>query len=417
MIDRKLILLLVLSLFLLKVAAVEPYDPNDDKNKLIAKNTSIPVGFTQSMDSMFHVWSKSKIINTNCVSKPNPATTEEQYKKRLSKLPHIIEMPYNPAVKTFIELYTVSRRNQMEYLLGLSNYYYPIFEHELAKQGLPLELKHLPIIESSLNPTAVSRAGATGIWQFMLATGKMYGLEVNSLVDERRDPVKSSAVAAKYLKELYAIYSDWNLALAAYNCGPGNVNKAINRSGGKRDFWEIYNFLPAETRSYIPIFIAANYAMTYSKEHNLCPATVEMPSMVDTIMINERMHLKQIAEVLDYPIEQLRLLNPQYFKDIIPGDIKGYPLVLPQKLISHFIVREDAIKAYQDSILIARRDEIDAKTLNVAQVKPKSRVHVVRKGDNLSTIARRYKTTVVKIKRANGLKSNTIRPGQRLKIV
>ncbi len=387
----------------------------DQKDPTVGDRAFLSVDYVQSLDSMLEIWSKSKIVNPNCDKRPNPLTNEEQYKERLRNLPHVIEMPYNSAVKNFIELYTVKGRSQMEYLLGLSKYYFPVFEHELGKMGLPLELKYLPIIESALNPTAVSRAGATGIWQFMLATGRMYGLEVNSLVDERRDPIKSSHVAAKYLKELHSIYNDWNLALAAYNCGPGNVNKAIARSGGKRDFWEIYSFLPAETRSYVPIFIAANYAMSYAEEHHLCPAEVDMPVLTDTVIVSERIHFRQIADVLDYPIEKIRLLNPQFFKDIIPGDIKAYPIVLPQKQISQFIAKTDEIRNYQNSELIARRDEVEVKQVAKQQTAT-TRTHVVRKGQNLSVIARQYRTTVNKIKRANGLKSNTIRAGQRLRI-
>ena len=191
----------------------------------------------------------------------------------------------------------------------------------MEAEKIPLELKYLPIIESALNPKAVSRAGATGIWQFMLASGRMYDLEVTTLVDERMDPVKSSKAAARFLKELYNIYSDWHLAIAAYNCGPGNVNKAIRRAGGQQDFWKIYSYLPAETRSYVPIFIAANYMMNYAEEHNLCPAQIRIPALTDTIMVNQRVHLEQIAGVLNIPLDEVKLLNPQYRRDVVPGDI------------------------------------------------------------------------------------------------
>ncbi len=386
--------------------------------------TVVPDEFTSSLDYLLHNWAVDKNEPSDCKPRPNPLTSDEVYKERLKKLPHVIEMPYNSAVKSFIEIYTQQRRKQVEYLLGLSDYYFPIFEAALEKENLPLELKYLPIIESALNPRAVSRVGATGIWQFMIATGKMYGLEVTSLVDERMDPVKSSLVAAKFLKELYSIYSDWHLAIAAYNCGPGNVNKAIRRADGKRDFWSIYPYLPSETRSYVPIFIAANYVMSYSDEHYICPAKVRIPVLTDTIMLNKRVHLEQISAVLNVPIDELRLLNPQYRRDIIPGDIKPYPLCLPHNLANHFIDKQEDIMLYKAATLVDnRRDEVEVAQVTRTQA-PKSKTstrtkftyHTVKKGQNLGSIAKRYKTTVGKIQRANGMRSTKIRAGQRLKI-
>lgn len=394
---------------------------DDDEDEDPDSTTVIPDDFTSSLDFLLHNWAVDKNITSNCKSKPNPFTSEAQYRERLKKLPYVIEMPYNSSVQSFIDIYTQKSRRQVEYLLGLSEYYFPIFEEALEAASLPLELKYLPIIESALNPKAISRVGATGMWQFMIGTGRMYGLEVNTLVDERMDPVKSSKVATEYLKELYSIFSDWHLAIAAYNCGPGNVNKAIRRAGGKRDFWAIYPYLPAETRAYVPIFIAANYVMNYSDEHYLCPAKIRIPVLTDTIMLNRRVHMEQISAVLNIPMDELRLLNPQYRRDIIPGDIKPYPVCLPHNYANLFIDRRNEIYAYKASTLVDnRRDEVEIPkpVYTAPKNKPKSKFtyHTVRKGQNLGSIADRYNTTVTKIKKANGLKSTKIKTGQRLKI-
>ena len=219
------------------------------------------------------------VVDTSCLkSSVNIDYPDSVYIRKLSQLPTIIEMPYNSVVRRYIDMYVQKRRALVENLLGLSTYYMPIFEAALEREGLPLELKYLPIIESALRPDATSRAGAAGLWQFMVRTGKSMGLEVNSLVDERRDPIKSSAMAARYLKDLYGIYHDWALAIASYNCGPGNVSKAIRRSGGKTDYWEIYPYLPRETRGYVPAFIAVNYVMNYYGDHNICPVLTRRPS-------------------------------------------------------------------------------------------------------------------------------------------
>jgi membrane-bound lytic murein transglycosylase D len=249
--------------------------------------------------------------------------------------------------EAYIGVYTKNRRGQMEVMLGLTDYYFPIFEEVLDQYGLPLELRYLPVIESALNPRAVSRAKATGIWQFMFGTARMYNLTMNSLVDERRDPLASSHAAARYLRDLHGIYNDWTLALAAYNCGPGNVNKAIRRAGGSRNYWAIYNYLPRETRGYVPAFVAATYAMHYYDEHKLVPLAVDFPVYTDTIMIHQEMHLMQISEVLDIPVEMLRDMNPQYLSDIIPARDRSYSLRLPVDYSSRFIDNIDTIYAHR----------------------------------------------------------------------
>ena len=382
----------------------------------------VPEDFSGSLDHLLHSWAVDKDTPPDCWSQANPPTTDEQYRERLAKLPHEIEMPFNEEVKSFIEIYTRKNRREVEYMLGMSRHYFPIFEEALEKEQLPLELKILPIIESALNPTAVSRSGATGLWQFLIGTGKMYGLEVNTLVDERMNPVASSKAAVQYLKELYSIYSDWHLVIAAYNCGPGSINKAIRRAGGKPDFWAIYPYLPVQTRAYVPIFIAANYTLNYAAQHNLCPVKVRIPALTDTIMINTRMHFEQISAILKLPVEELRLLNPQYRRNIIPGDIKPYPLCLPQNYAGLMIDKKDEILAYRADILINnRRAEIEqvkptttAKTSE--QKKEQSTLHKVKRGQTLGGIAEKYNVSVSNLKKWNNLGNSKIKTGQVLKI-
>ncbi len=269
---------------------------------------------------------------------------------RLSKLPTVIDMPYNSIVRSYIERYTRRGRDQVAALLGLSLYYMPIFEQALEAEGLPLELKYLPVIESALDPNATSKHGAAGLWQFMVGTGKGLGLEVNSMVDERRDPYKSSEKAAKYLKDLYNSYGDWSLAIAAYNCGPGAVNKALRRAGGTpdtQDYWSIYYYLSPETRGYVPMFIAANYVMNYYDKHNIGPVLPTKPLVMDTVHVAERIHFDQISHVLDIPVEELRVLNPQFRADIIPGNNeRSYTLILPSRQVQAYLMSEEEIRDY-----------------------------------------------------------------------
>lgn len=290
----------------------------------------------------------------------DPGATDDEIRSRLAALPTVIEMPYNPIVKQYIERFTKKGRKQVSALLGLSQYYIPIFEQGLEEAGLPLELKYLPIIESGLDPTATSRHGAAGLWQFIIGTAKGYDMEVNSLVDERRDPYISTEKACKLLKDLYSTYGDWSLAIAAYNCGPGTVNKALNRSGalpGTHDFWDIYYYLPEETRGYVPMFIAANYVMTYYPEHGISPVLATKPLVTDTIHLSDRVHFNQIAAVLDIPVEELRILNPQFRADIIPASADHtYNLILPSQQTHAFIVSRDQIMDYEKEKYARRLD-------------------------------------------------------------
>lgn len=282
----------------------------------------------------------------------------DEYIRRLRRMPVVMEMPYNDVVRKYIDQYTNRMRRSVSVMLGAQNFYNPIFEEALEAEGCPLELRYLPIIESAYNPSATSPVGAAGLWQFMPSTGKSYGLEINSLVDERRDPIKSTKAAAKYLKYLYSYYGDWSLVIAAYNCGPGNVNKAIQRSGGVKDYWTIYNHLPKETRGYVPAFIAANYAMTYYCEHGIEPMQAKLPAETDTIMVSRDLHFKQVADLCDVSIDQIKELNPQYRQQVIPGYWKPCTLRLPNEAISKFIACGDSIYAYQASQLLPRRSTV-----------------------------------------------------------
>ena len=341
------------------------------------------------------------------------------YKARLQALPFIVEMPYNSVVRAFILRYVQRSPKQLARIQRKAAYYFPIFYDALGRNGLPYELCYLPVIESALNPQAHSRAGAAGLWQFMPSTGRLYGLEINSLVDERMDVLKSTEAACRFLTSMYSVYHDWNLVIAAYNCGSGNVNKAIRRAGGKRDFWSIYPFLPRETRNYVPIFIAANYAMNYGEEHGICRAPVEKAMLTDTICTTKRLHLQQVSDNLGIKMEELRRLNPQYSRDILPGG-KEYTLCLPAEKVGLFIDRQDTILAYKaDSLINNRRAEIDmAKVTSITGAYRVNGVtyYTIKNGDSLSTIAKKFHCTVKQLKQWNGLTNDNIRAGKKLKI-
>ena len=363
-------------------------------------------------------------------NRPDVATTDAELIERLQAIPTTIEMPFNSVVRQYIDMYTGRKRSLVESMLGMSLYYMPIFEQAIEKEGIPIELKYLPVIESAMNPDAVSRAGAVGLWQIMLPTARGLGLEINTLVDERRDPVRSSEAAARYLRELYDIYKDWSLAIAAYNCGPGNVNKALRRAGddARKDFWAIYPYLPRETRGYVPCFIAATYVMNYYNKHNISPALAKKPIVTDSVHVNRRVHFQQIADILKLPVEQLQVLNPQYRKQEIPGTPdRPWPLVLPANQTYAYIMSEDAIAAH-NADLYARRDVVEPATGMEARpatvdgqegewvVTEDVKWHKVRHNETMASIAKRYGVSLKSLKRWNG---NIRKPrrGQSVKIV
>ena len=340
------------------------------------------------------------------------------YKARLQSLPFVIEMPYNSVVRAFILRYVQRNPKMLARIQRKAEFYFPLFYDALGRNGLPYELCYLPVIESALNPQAHSPAGAAGLWQFMPSTGRLYGLEINSLVDERMDPIRSTEAACLFLKSLYNTFGDWTLALAAYNCGPGNVNKAIHRSG-KKDFWSIYPYLPRETRSYVPIFIAAAYSINFADLHGICPEAIEMTINTDTIQTRTRQHLLQISEVLGIDLEELRRLNPQYARDVIPGG-KAYSLCLPSDRVTDYIDQLNVILNYKaDELINNRRDEIDLAqktSLNGGYTVNGVTYYKIKNGDTLGAIAKKFHVTVKQIKIWNGLKSDNIRAGATLKI-
>lgn len=432
----------------------------------------LPEGMSVSCDSLINEWMAKKYLypDTTCANPDyNPTFTTEEYQERLRRLPVVMEMPYNSVVQKFIDQYSGRLRRTVSYALGAGNFYIPIFEEALDYYGLPLELKYLPVIESALEPKAKSPAGAVGLWQFMLATGKRYDLKVNSLIDERQDPYKSSWAAARYLRDLYKIYRDWNLVIAAYNCGPTNVNKAIHRANGVRDYWTIYPYLPSETRGYVPAFIAANYIMNYYCEHNICPMKTKIPITTDTVTIMRDLHMQQVAELCNVDVEAIQALNPQYRTQLIPGSSGPMTLRLPTETLNTFIDLKDSVYNYRVDELLTRRscvevdDRLDnrsvaskrraarqqsasesssssrrsasksssRKSSRSSSSKSSSRSSrssrkskkvkssastTVRKGDTLIEIAHRNGTTVEKLKKKNKIKGNMIKPGQKLKV-
>lgn len=432
----------------------------------------LPEGMSVSCDSLINEWMAKKYLypDTTCANPDyNPTFTTEEYQERLRRLPVVMEMPYNSVVQKFIDQYSGRLRRTVSYALGAGNFYIPIFEEALDYYGLPLELKYLPVIESALEPKAKSSAGAVGLWQFMLATGKRYDLKVNSLIDERQDPYKSSWAAARYLRDLYKIYRDWNLVIAAYNCGPTNVNKAIHRANGVRDYWTIYPYLPSETRGYVPAFIAANYIMNYYCEHNICPMKTKIPITTDTVTIMRDLHMQQVAELCNIDVEAIQALNPQYRTQLIPGSSGPMTLRLPTETLNTFIDLKDSVYNYRVDELLTRRscvevdDRLDnrsvaskrraARQQSASESSSSSRSSAsksssrkssrssssksssrssrssrkskkekssasatVRKGDTLIEIAHRNGTTVEKLRKKNKIKGNMIKPGQKLKV-
>lgn len=458
---------------------------NDDEITIIDPNGQqevfeVPEALTNEVDSLLKLYHSQMYLTPDgdCQYRDeNPYFSDEVYKERLQRMPNIMEMPYNEVVRKFIDRYASRMRRAVGYWLGASNFYMPIFEQALETYNMPLELRYLPVIESGLNPKATSRVGAAGLWQFMLVTGKQYGLTVNSLVDERRDPIKSSYAAAHFLSDLYKIFGDWNLVIAAYNCGPENINRAIHRAGGERDYWKIYPYLPKETRGYVPAFIAANYIMNYYCEHNICPMRTQLPAKSDTVVVNRDVHLKQVAAVCQLSLEELRTLNPQYRRDIVNGSSGPSIIRLPEQAVNTFIDYEDSIYNYNTETLLTKRSEVaveeakpevmrytpttytaprqmsrherralaasnkssrhdrklsreerrskhkadreDRHSRKSKRGKGKKEVSqsvTIKEGQTLSEIARKNHTTVDKLKKLNGIKGSNIRAGKKLKV-
>ena len=462
MIFKNKVIVLAASLLLGSGLQMFAQDVNDNEITVKDKDgreevIDVPESMGTEFDDLLQEYYSQKYlkVDDDCNYRDENRTYEpEVYVDRLKRLPNIMEMPYNDIVQKFIDRYTGRLRRSVSYMLGASNFYMPIFEDALSAYDIPLELKYLPVIESALNPKATSRVGAAGLWQFMPSTGKQYGLEINSLVDERRDPVKASYAAARYLRDLYKIYGDWSLVIAAYNCGPQNVRKAMQRAGGEADYWKIYPYLPKETRGYVPAFIAANYIMNYYCDHNICPMVTELPMKTDTVEVNQDVHIEQIAKVLNIDVEHLRNLNPQYRRDIINGSHKPMPVRLPVSLIGAFIDKEDSIFNYRADELLVKRDVVDVNddepSYSRSSRSSRSRSSVsssrssrnsksgsrnsrgkkgkknskskgeksvtIRRGDTLSEIAARNGTTVKKLRKLNKISGNSIRAGKKLKV-
>lgn len=467
----KTLLLALAASFITATAQTDEITVHNDQNGR-DEVIDLPEGMSVSCDSLINEWMAKKYLypDTTCANPDyNPTFTTEEYQERLRRLPVVMEMPYNSVVQKFIDQYSGRLRRTVSYALGAGNFYIPIFEEALDYYGLPLELKYLPVIESALEPKAKSSAGAVGLWQFMLATGKRYDLKVNSLIDERQDPYKSSWAAARYLRDLYKIYRDWNLVIAAYNCGPTNVNKAIHRANGVRDYWTIYPYLPSETRGYVPAFIAANYIMNYYCEHNICPMKTKIPITTDTVTIMRDLHMQQVAELCNIDVEAIQALNPQYRTQLIPGSSGPMTLRLPTETLNTFIDLKDSVYNYRVDELLTRRSsvEVDDRLDNRSVASKRRAAHqqsasesssssrssasksssrkssrssssksssrssrssrkskkekssasaTVRKGDTLIEIAHRNGTTVEKLKKKNKIKGNMIKPGQKLKV-
>ncbi len=451
---KRKILLATTALVLCLPVQIHAQNENNDDDVITVtdkqgnqEEIEVPIGLEDNLDSLLHLYNARTYMmqDTSCNYRDiNPVFEKEVYIDRLKRLPTIIEMPYNDVVQKFIDRYSGKLRRSVSYMLGAGNFYMPIFEQALEAYNLPLELKYLPVIESALNPKAVSRVGATGLWQFMLGTGKRYGLEVNSLVDERRNPVKASYAAARYLSDLYKIFDDWSLVIAAYNCGPDKVNKAIHRAKGSADYWNIYPYLPKETRGYVPAFIAANYIMNYYCEHNICPMVTELPMKTDTVVVNRDVHFEQIAQVLNIDINHLRDLNPQYRRDIINGLHKPMAVRLPASLVGAFIDNEDSIYNFKTDELLLKRSTVEvnddepsvsrrssyssrrsyasARSKSSRSKKNKknknrgSKSVTVKSGDTLSEIAQRNHTTVAKLRKLNKISGSNIRAGKKIKV-
>lgn len=426
----RILILTLLCSFMWNLQAQDVVAVDSNENKAAQESLEI---FTRNeirlMDSLLNVWYvKRDLANQNAIlSKLTDDTTKYDHNdsliyKRLCDIHTPIQVAYNDKVKRFIELYSVQRQRSSSVILGLAKYYYPWMKAIFDKYDLPEELVYITIIESALNPTAVSKAGATGIWQFMYGTGKLYGLEVNSYVDDRRDPYKATEAAARHFRDLYNIFGDWGLAISAYNCGAGNVRKAIQRSGGKTDFWGVYPYLPRETQNYFPAFIGAMYMMTYHNLYGIHPAKMSIPSDVDTVMINKETHFQQIANVLGISYDEIKTLNPQYKKDIVPAFSEPMPVRLRSNDLLHYIAMSDSVSKYNyDTYFnptknlnqVAAEGTLTDDGMMIVQKTP-NKYHVVKKGETLGRIASKYGVTVTSLKSLNRLHSTSLRVGQKL---
>ena len=415
-------------------------------------------GMLHSVDTQVDGWYMKKYMRVDSTLYTNeiPVFPREVYLDRLRRLPNLIEMPYNEVVQDYIDQYTGRLRRSVSFMLGVQNFYVPIFEEALEAEGVPLELKYLPVVESAFYPMATSRGGAAGLLQFMVPTAKHYGLTVNSLLDERRDPIKSSQAAARYLKDLYKSFGDWTLAIAAYNCGRNNVLKAIKRAGGARDYWAIYPYLPRETRGYVPAFIAANYVMNYYCDHKIPPMKTIAPAETDTVTVSRNLYLAQVAAACNLDVETVQAMNPQYRAGVVPGNSQPCALRLPVQSIDRFLQLGDSIYNVAPAAEVAeRREEVEPAELTAQpnntttrqsrrqalaeerrerrerraaaaaeRKKRKSkRAHAeepsevdIRQGDTLSEIARRNNTTVEKLQKINNLDGSAIRAGKKLRV-
>jgi membrane-bound lytic murein transglycosylase D len=390
---------------------------------IIIKTDDSSERVTRDLDSLINTWYVKLAIKNNPGEFKSDTIglqyPDSVYSNRLNKINSIISLPFNSIIRNHIHVYTIRQRDQFSAVLGLKDYYFPMIEDVFDSYGLPAELKYMAVIESALNPNAVNRrSGATGLWQFMYSTGRMYGLTINSVVDERRDPLKSTHAAARFIKDLYKIYNDWPLVIAAYNCGPGNVNKAIRRSGNKKDYWDIFYRLPRETRGYIPMYVAAVYAVNFYPEHGIVPLPLNIPVATDTIMVNKDIHLSQISAIMGIPLGELRALNPQYRTGLIPGSSKPFALMLPLNHLGDFIGLNDTIRGYKSDIYLNKSNLIadPSRTSYLpADIKGRTKLfYTVQDGDNLGYISEWYRVGLSELRYWNNIFRNTIRVGQKL---
>jgi len=423
---KQLLLLSVFSLFL--AVSLSAQNANDTtiipgKTTIVNGDEILAIDAENNIDSLLSVWYIQRALRDTSIfvqigntDYPVADLPDDIYINRLKSLPCIIDLPYNHVVRNQIIYYTQKMKDKAEIILGLADFYFPMIEEILDLYDMPLELRNMTVIESALNPHAVSRAKAKGLWQFMYGTAKNYNLTMNSFVEERFDPIAATHAAARHMKDLYAIFGDWSLAIAAYNCGAGNVNKAIKRSGGKRDYWDIYPYLPRETRGYVPAFVAANYLLSYYKEHGLQPKQLDLPPHLDTFMVNKPLHFEQISEVIGIPVDELRNYNPQYVYNIIPGNERPYIIRIPHEYTSAFAENEKEIYTYKDTMYFNPNiiKQIAGRNATAPGSGDKV-IHRVANGETLSNIANRYGVKINDLKYWNGIgKNGIIRVGQKL---